>query len=282
MIIDFHTHIFPKTIRENRGNFLNGEPEFTLLYESEKSRLTGADEIVDVMAEEGVDVSVVFGFPWRNPDTAKMHNDYVIESVSKYPNKLKGLCCVDPSWNGARDEVERCLGRGLSGVGELAFYSSGIDQDAIRNLRPLMDLCVEKNVPILIHTNEPVGHQYPGKTPITLFEIYNLAKCYPDNTLVLAHWGGGIFFYMHLKREVKDILKNVYYDTAASPFLYDKTIYHAAHTLAGDDKVFFGSDYPLIRPSRYFKEIEASGLSKDAQAGILGKNAARVLGINEG
>ena len=46
MIIDFHTHIFPETIRENRGDFFNGEPEFTLLYDSEKSKLNGADDIV--------------------------------------------------------------------------------------------------------------------------------------------------------------------------------------------------------------------------------------------
>jgi len=282
MIIDFHTHIFPETIRENRGSYFSGEPEFSLLYDSEKARLSGAEEIVGVMDEEGVDISVVFGFPWRNPDTAKMHNDYVIESVNKYPDRLKGLCCVDPSWTGAVGEVERCLDRGLSGVGELAFYASGIDQSAIRSLRPLMDLCFDKNVPILIHTNEPVGHQYPGKTPITLRDIYNLAKHFPNNKLVLAHWGGGIFFYLHLKREVKDTLRNVYYDTAASPFLYDKDIYHAAAVLAGEDKVVFGSDYPLIRPSRYFKEIETSGLSEDARAGIIGKNAAGILGIKEG
>jgi uncharacterized protein len=282
MIIDFHTHIFPEAIRKNRGNFFEGEPAFSLLYNSNKSKLMGADEIVPVMNEEGVDISVVFGFPWKNPDTARMHNDYIIHSVERYPEKLKGFCCVDPSWHGAADEVERCLTAGLSGVGELAFYTSGIDQNTIQNLEPLMDLCLKNKVPILIHTNEPIGHQYPGKTPITLFEIYNLAKHFPDNKIVLAHWGGGVFFYIHLKREVKDTLKNVYYDTAASPFLYDKEIYRTAVSIAGKNKVLFGSDYPLLKPSRYFQEIEESGLSKKDQARILGENAAMFFGINKG
>jgi len=279
MIIDFHTHIFPETIRKNRNDFFEGEPAFSLLYDSKKSELAGADDIVPVMREEGVDISVVFGFPWKNPDTAKMHNDYIIASVEKYPDQLKGFCCVDPAWNGAAGEVDRCLAAGLSGVGELAFYTSGIDRNTIHNLKPLMALCLEKKVPVLIHTNEPIGHQYPGKTPITLLEIYNLAKHFPDNKLVLAHWGGGIFFYMHLKKEVKDILKNVYYDTAASPFLYNKEIYRTAFSLTGKDKILFGSDYPLLKPSRYFQEIEDSGLPKEDQAGILGENAAMLFGI---
>jgi len=279
MIIDFHTHIFPETIRKNREKFFTGEPAFKLLYNSEKSKLAGADDIVSVMSEEGVDISIVFGFPWKNPDTARMHNDYIIASVGKYPEQLKGFCCVDPSWHGAADEVERCLEAGLSGVGELAFYNSGIDQDTIENLEPLMALCLEKEVPILIHTNEPVGHQYPGKTQITLSEIYNLAAQFPDNNLVLAHWGGGIFFYMHLKKEVKNTLKNVYYDTAASPFLYNTKIYRSALLLAGKDKILFGSDYPLLKPSRYFQEIEKEGLSEDDRAKLLGENVANLLGI---
>ena len=84
---------------------------------------------------------------------------------------------------------------------------------------------------------------------------------------------------MHLKKEVKDILKNVYYDTAASPFLYNKEIYRTAFSLTGKDKILFGSDYPLMKPSRYFQEIEDSGLSKEDQAGILGENAAMLFGI---
>jgi len=38
MIIDFHTHIFPKEIRNNRDSLFKNEPEFKLLYESPKSK----------------------------------------------------------------------------------------------------------------------------------------------------------------------------------------------------------------------------------------------------
>ena len=63
MIIDFHTHIFPGPVRSRREEFFHGESAFKLLYESPKSRLAGAAEIVETMDEQGIDVSVVFGFP---------------------------------------------------------------------------------------------------------------------------------------------------------------------------------------------------------------------------
>ena len=66
MIIDFHTHIFPKDIRENREKLFPAEPAFKLLYQSAKSRLIGAADLIDAMDKNRVDKSVVFGFPWKN------------------------------------------------------------------------------------------------------------------------------------------------------------------------------------------------------------------------
>jgi predicted TIM-barrel fold metal-dependent hydrolase len=277
MIIDFHAHIFPKTIRDNREQYFKGEPAFELLYAPPKSRMAGATDIISAMDEDGVDVSVVFGFPWRDADTFRKHNDYIMEAVQRYPSRLIGFCCFDAASPSAADETGRCLEGGLSGVGELAFYKSGIDEDAVERLRPVMALCAEKNVPVLIHTNEPVGHVYPGKTPITLGQIYRMVAAFQENLIVLAHWGGGVFFFNLLKREAKDILKNVYFDTAASPFLYDPDIYRIAADLAGPDKILFGSDFPLIKPARYFMEMGAAGLSEEVKKGICGGNAARLL-----
>jgi predicted TIM-barrel fold metal-dependent hydrolase len=277
MIIDFHTHIFPKDVIENRERYFTHESAFKLLYESPKSKMVDADDLIRIMDNEEVDKSVVFGFPWVSSDTFRMNNDCIAEAVAKYPDRLIGMGCFDLNSPEVEKETIRCLNSGLRGIGELAFYESGIDDDAIRKMEPVMRLCGEKKFPVLIHTNEPVGHMYPGKTPITLSQIYNLALAYPDNTIVLAHWGGGIFFYNLLKRDAKNVLKNIYYDTAASPFLYNPEIYKAAYELAGHDKILFGSDYPLLKPSRYYRDLDASGISKLARANILGENAARLL-----
>lgn len=279
MIIDAHTHIFPQSVCGNREAYFDGEPAFRLLYDSPKSRLIGPDRLIRSMDENGVDKSVTFGFPWTTPHFYKENNDTVIEAVGRYPDRLLGLCCVDVFSPGAVEEVKRCLDAGLSGVGELAFYQSGIGAEVLSRLSPIMALCRDKNRPVMIHTNEPVGHAYPGKTPNTLAQIYALAKAFPENVIILAHWGGGIFFYSLLKKEVRETLKPIWYDTAASPFLYEPGIYQTAVRLAGADKILWGTDYPLLSPGRYFQELDQAGVNEADRKRILGENAARLFSL---
>lgn len=277
MKIDFHTHIFPKNIRQRREDFFAEEPAFELLYGSEKSKMVGAKELIESMDEQGIDKSVIFGFPWRNPGLISDHNDYIKDSIEKYPSRFIGFCCFDLSYEKATSEVIRCLDAGFSGVGELATYKNKLGNDDLKRLGPVMSLCREKNLPLLFHVNEPVGHFYPGKSENALADAYTLIKTFPENIIVLAHWGGGLFFYSLMKKEVKDLLKNVYFDTAASPFLYDKEIYQQAIRLSGAERILFGSDYPLIKPERYFAEMSAADLTSNEIESICGNNALALL-----
>ncbi len=280
MIIDAHTHLFPDKIRKNREKFFSDEPAFKKLYQSAKSRLLGAAEMLASMDAEQVDKSVIFGFPWRNEALFKRHNDYIGEVVNRYPERFIGLGCFDPFSDGAAEETLRCLNEtGLSGIGELAFYQTGIDKVSLAKLEPVMEICRNRNLPVLIHTNEPIGHQYPGKTPNTLAQIYQLVVTFPKNKIVLAHWGGGLFFFSLLKKEVKQRLKNVYFDTAASPYLYDANVYRLAIELMGVEKILFGSDFPLLPPARYFDEMKTAGLLADELQQICGGNAAKLFNV---
>ena len=279
MIIDFHTHIFPPDIRNRREKYFSDEPEFRLLYASPRSRMVGKEELLRAMDASRVEMAVVFGFPWRRSDTYRHHNDYIMEAVQRYPRRLIGFGCFDPAGENAVAEARRCVQGGLSGIGELAFYQTGISEKALEDLVPVMELCRRRRLPVLIHTNEPVGHAYPGKTPNTLAEIYRLIRRFPDNRLVLAHWGGGIFFFNLLKKQVKEALKNVYVDTAASPYLYDPDIYKVAVQCLGVEKILFGTDYPLLPPERYFQEMEQAGLSDPEKNSLCGANAARLLNM---
>ncbi len=151
-------------MRENREKYFEGEPAFKMLYAWEKAKLIGGRDMIQVMDEEQVDVSVAFGFPWKNPEYSKIHNDYIMDVVARYPDRVKGLCCLDTCNETAASEVTRCIAGGLSGVGELAFYETGIVCEARDSLAPIMAICREKDLPVMIHTNEPVGHMYPGKS----------------------------------------------------------------------------------------------------------------------
>ena len=281
MIIDFHTHIFPRPFREDRSSLFSREPAFETLYNSSQSSLAGADELIRNMDQEGVDKSVIFGFPWEEEDHYQRHNDYILDSVGRYPDRLIGFGCFSALSPGSAKEAERCLGSGLSGIGELAIYDSDLTSEVTAALKRVMNLCAQFDVPVLLHVNEPVGHNYPGKAPITLRRIYRFLTAYPSNRIVLAHWGGGLFFYGLIKKEVKEILANVWFDTAASPYLYSPDTYRIAGEIIGFDKLLFGSDYPLLSPRRYFTEMASAGLSSDAMDQVTGSNAARLLGLGD-
>ncbi|MBU2631305.1 MAG: amidohydrolase family protein, partial [Proteobacteria bacterium] len=95
-----------------------------------------------------------------------------------------------------------------------------------------------------------------------------------DNKIILAHWGGGIFFYNIMKKETKDVFKNIWYDTAASLFLYDPQIYDLAATAGIMEKVLFGTDFPLLKPDRYYKDMDNSNITPLQKQQVLGENAA--------
>ncbi len=141
---------------------------------------------------------------------------------------------------------------------------------------PVLDFMETKRMPLLLHTNETLGHDYPGKGRTPLEEFYELALSHPDLPLILAHWGGGLLFY-ELMPEIAKGLANTYYDTAASPFLYSKRIYSIACRVLGAEKILFGSDFPLLSPRRYFNEIEEADLNEESREKILGGNFQKLL-----
>ena len=279
MTIDFHTHIFPKYFRDERSRFFPEEPAFELLYSSPKANIKGSADILRNMEEEEIGISIVFGFPWKNPDHYRRHNDYILESTERAPGRLVGFCCFDPLTKEATKEAERCLKAGMAGIGELAIYDSAFTEDTVLALKDIMDIGREYDVPLLLHVNEPVGHEYPGKIPMGLRQIYALLQKYSQNKIVLAHWGGGLFFYGLMKKDVKDVLDHVYFDTAASPYLYDPVVYNLAGHIIGFDRILLGSDYPLLKPGKYLKEMASAGLGKQAIRKITGENAARLLNL---
>ena len=118
---------------------------------------------------------------------------------------------------------------------------------------------------------------FPGKGQVTPERLYPFITRHPELTIVLAHWGGGLPFYA-LMPEVKKALSNVYFDSAASPFLYAPEIYRRAADIIGAEHILFGSDNPLMPPRRVLGQIETLGLADEDAALICGGNAARLLG----
>jgi len=95
---------------------------------------------------------------------------------------------------------------------------------------------------------------------------------------VAAHWGGGLPFYT-LMPEIQRITAQVWYDTAATVYLYQQRIFPVVAGLVGADRILFASDYGLLRQRRIIDHITQSGLKTDEVQMVLGGNAQRLLGL---
>jgi predicted TIM-barrel fold metal-dependent hydrolase len=280
MIIDFHTHILPPGLRENRGRYLGRDACFDLLYNDPKAKIATAEELIANMDREGINVSVVLNIGWSSHELCRETNDYIMEAIARYPRRLVGFCAVQPlASEEAIIELERCIKGGVKGIGELRCDTQGFDLADKDIMGPIADVARKHRLIMLTHTSEPVGHSYPGKGNITPGLLYRFITNFPDLTLVCAHWGGGLPFYA-LMPEVAKSLSNVYFDTAASPWLYRDEIFKHVTEILGAEKVLYGSDYPLMKQSKLVKSIRNLGLSEKAQNMILGGNAQRLLSLS--
>jgi len=280
LIIDFHTHITAPEIIARRDEYLVRDAWFRDLYANSKARLSSAEDLLAAMDRDGVDQAVVFGFGWRDMDLCRRDNDYVMESVARYPDRFVGFCIVNPATGAeAVREIERCAAGGLRGIGELMPDGQGYRLDDEKTMAPIVEVALAHDLILLTHCSEPVGHLYPGKGTVTPDEVIRFARLFPEATLVCAHWGGGTIFY-ELMPEVSRLMHNVYYDTAASLYLYQDDIFElAARWVPG--KVLFATDYPLITPGRFVQRMRTVRMPTATLRRMLGGNAWRVLKLGE-
>ena len=279
MVIDSHCHILPLSFQERRSELARRDATFGGLLSRGDVVLTDVEALLVDMDRDGVEHSVVMGMGWTDYALAREVNDYIIESVANNPGRLTGFCSVSPNWGEeAVAEVERCAAAGLKGVGELHPDTQGFDIADKTVMEPLMAVANRLGLPVLVHSSEPVGHQYPGKGHTTPGKLYRFIENFSSNVIICAHWGGGLPFYS-LMPEVPQVLENVYFDTAASPFLYRPDVFAAVTGLVGAHKILFATDYPLIRARRLLGQVEEACLAPEDQDAVLSQNAARLFGL---
>ena len=62
MIVDFHTHILPPEFQNRRSEFTNLDETFSDLLRNPTAKIATAEDLIEAMDRDGVDVSVILVF----------------------------------------------------------------------------------------------------------------------------------------------------------------------------------------------------------------------------
>ncbi|KUO53329.1 MAG: hypothetical protein APF76_08780 [Desulfitibacter sp. BRH_c19] len=282
-IIDIHTHMFPPDVIRNQEKYCRLDTYFGVVADPKCTiqRYATAEEALALADEAGVEKIVMQGWYWRDHGLCKYHNDYMQEVISKYPDRFIAFASINPraGWR-AIWEMERCYEMGFAGIGEMGPGGQGWELND-RDFLNLMEAAAKCNMLVNIHAGEPVGKIYSGKDPTPIQGFYELAKRLPNLKLILAHWGGGLP-YFELWPEVKQAMKNVYYESAGSPLLYKMGVFRAVADLVGVEKILYGSDFPLLIYPRKQRQAEFSMFIKDIKqrGGLSEKELSLVFRVN--
>lgn len=243
------------------------------------------DRLLHDMDHAGVEQVVMLGWYWERQETCEEQNRWFIDWHTRHPHRIQAFAAVQPnSGQRGRDDVRRCLDAGLKGIGELhpAVQNFALNED---DFVRLAELAATADVPINLHVSDAALPAGTGMKPTPLPEFARLGADHPATTFILAHWGGGLVFHELMPR-VRRGAGRVYYDTSASPLLYDPAVFRHAVDIVGAERILFGSDYPLLlypRDSRepdfgrFLDEVRGAGLSVSDLEKILGGNLRRLL-----
>lgn len=278
MIIDFHTHIFPPRVRDERDEYVRRDATFAEMYGDSKAKIATSDDLLAQMDSSSVDVSVALGFAWGDPDICARHNDYLLAAASKSGSRIVPFCTVNPAHDDAEEEAVRCARSGAKGLGELRPDSQGWDLNGDAG-EALAEVARRESLTLLFHVSEPVGRSYAGKKGGALTDFDEFAQTHNDVSIIGAHLAGGLPFYAMMP-EVREMFSHVYVDTAAQRLLYDDATYEHLVRLIGAERILLGSDYPLVSQSRQIEELR-SGVFRSADLEkMLGGNAQKLLGLD--
>jgi len=115
-----------------------------------------------------------------------------------------------------------------------------------------------------------VRHAHPSS-------IDDLAADFPNLRIIMAHpsWP-----WQEEQLAMLVHKPNVYMDLSGwSPKYFQPSLVQYAKTLI-QDKVLFGSDYPVINPERWLRDFEGLGFSEEVSRKILIENAAKLLSVS--
>lgn len=295
-IIDAHVHLYPAEVNRAPAAWAvaQGERHWATLCTRVRKNgrsvqaFPSVDELLREMDAAGIERAVLQGWYWEKHDTCVLQNRFYAECVGAHPNRLAAFATFHASAGVAvvNEEIRRAAGEGFCGLGELSPHSQGVAVNDLTWFEALL-LAGELGLPVNLHVTEPAGKNYPGKVATPLGDFVRWAQDFPATQFILAHWGARLPLDSGLGAAAK-ACANLFYDTAASPLLYDWGVFREMIDAVGAERVLYGSDHPLdlypqsgslLRVGAMLPDVRSAGLSETELGAVLGRSAAELLNL---
>jgi len=234
------------------------------------------DDMVAEMDTYRVESMVVSGYDARKGSGLFIDNDWVAALSKKCPGRVIGGIGVDPlrNINEVLHEIDRCVAAYDFRLVRLFPYAASLAPDD-RRYYPIYAKCVEHKLAIWTQVGHTAGlmPSEPGR-PIYLDRV---ALDFPELRIIGGHIG-----WPWEEEMVAMAVKhpNVYLSTCAhAPEHWPATTLKFLKT-RGREKVIFGTNWPYIPYSRYFRKFDALGLDAETERLYLRDNLLRVLRLD--
>jgi len=280
--IDVHTHA---EVSSSGEGSLSKELEeasaeyFKVAHEARKPTL---DEIGAYYRELKM-AAVVFTVDAESATGIKaVPNEEIAEAALRYPDAIIPFASIDPAKGKAGAKQVRRLAeeRGVRGFKFHPNVQAFFPND--RMAYPLYEAIEECGAISVFHTGQTgIGAGAPGGGGIRLkysnpMFVDDVAADFPGMPIILAHPS---FPWQDEALSVATHKPQVYIDLSGwSPKYFPPQLVQYANSLL-QDKVLFGTDYPLLTPERWLSDFDKLPIKDSVRPKILKDNAARLLGL---
>ena len=216
-----------------------------------------------------------------NTGEVPVSNDEILEVAAANDDVLIPFVSVDPHrGKRALTEARRLIDKGARGFKFHPNLQAFFPND--RMAYELYAVVEEAGLPALFHTGHSgMGSGLPGGGGFRLkysnpMHVDDVAVDFPEMPIVLAHPS---FPWQEESLSVAMHKAQVYIDLSGwSPKLFPPFLVQYANNVL-QDKVLFGSDYPVITPDRWLRDLESTAIKPELRPKLLKENAARLLGL---
>jgi len=214
--------------------------------------------------------------------TPPVPNEEVAQAAADHPDVIIPFASIDPARGraGARQARRLVTEYGVRGFkfhpNVQAFYPND------RLAYPLYEVIEELGVPAVFHTGQTgIGAGAPGGGGIRLkysnpMFVDDVAADFPGLAIILAHPS---FPWQDEALSVATHKPLVHIDLSGwSPKYFPPQLVQYANSLL-QDKVLFGSDFPMLTPDRWLADFAKLPIKPEVAPKILKLNAGALLGL---